>query len=494
MNFLERTRSRFSSSRQAVDPHLWNLPSSYGSAKANRPTPIPDPALLRNAFIPTANSALEVVYPDISHAAVHLGLLECFYNLKHSAIELGVQSQKPPDYSEKPGQASSKQPVQSDKWDTLLQLAVTRFETWWDHLDQVFSHATTYAHHGGQKAVVQLGKDYIPPLDVLFVWYAFMLELHAYRNACEDRGMPQLQHLCFPWPAIRDSINWESAEFELSSAAKKLFLTLSRQSPDILQYLSEPPAYTESIRPTLNTDLHGLVKKQEKFMGVAHELLWIRSPALRGSLERSLTAYYKCQSEGSLHEDTSSGPFGVELIWRTDRLFPAPYWSFSQSMTLDSAPVIDQLKSSTPEIDVATTADLLPTAEDNLETTALELCYCWTCERIRDEVSEYSRSKPQHSEADFALVATLTSEQLHSIEDDIGFYRQVEDARQAGRPLPTRSETVAEKAMRKREEKKKSEAGVLPGLGEYIEVSKDGKRRIKRAKQSRLTYGMGMAV
>lgn len=487
-----------SSIQPGVDPHQWRLPSSYSVSKSSsRQTRIPDPKIFRNAFVPSdvtlAPTEASLIYPDISHLAVHLALLESFQRLRLTASGLEVDVQALPAYEkvDKPSMAHGPRRLpESERWDLLIRLAIARFTAWWMSIDQVFHHATAYTHYAGDKSVVQLTKDYLPPLDVLLVWYAFMLDEEHYATACHNREMPKLVQLCFPWPAIRDNIDMDTMIFKLPRAAENLFATLSGQSADIFAYLEQPPAYLEVSMLPLQVNLFSKVKKQEQFLDEAHDLSWIRSPALKGSLERSSIDYLEYQI-GRTPEQTGDRtlPFGIDLLLRTHKLYPVRYKLFCRGP--GAGP-------STVDSKIPLTTQITVSSEDEPQTYPASECCCWTCERIKDDLPAFAYDTDAHASSsaapayDASLLAPLSPGQLRSIQDDVGFYHAVEEARRLGLPLPTRPPTNTEKEAEKVEAKKKAEAGVLPGLNEYIIVLPDGRRKIKRVKAARITHGLSM--
>ncbi|RMZ89272.1 hypothetical protein DV736_g3495, partial [Chaetothyriales sp. CBS 134916] len=518
-NLLNRVWAKVEGLHEDVSPHHWRLPSSYSaSSKGGRTTVIPHPSVFRNALISNPGSPGGAapdgrpVYPDISHAAVHLALLECFRNLRHSAAELGIKLHSPPapsyDFNEKKPQRTPtfEREAESEQWNLLIHLAITRFQTWWTHLDQVFNHAAAYTHHGGNRAVVQLNKDYLPPLDVLLVWYAFMLEPEEYQRACIECEMPHLTKLCFPWPAIRDLIDFDTMTLTITRPAESLFKNLTEQSADILQYIQAPPAYTEPSMLSPTIDFFTLVKKQDPFLDLSHKLLWIRSPALVGSLERSFEAYFDAQSTNNLFFMSPNAiVFGIDLIWRTHRLYPAQYSDFREAIS-DTAPP-DQL--SRPVL------DLPQSSQPNKRSPSLPppqpsgtTCLCWTCERLRDDLPTFSLSPKEEPLANPAAAAgpppspppwstssyttpstsqpwdprqlsSLSSEQLHYIKDDLGFHHAVEAARRQGLTLPTRPPTAKEKEAERREKQRRESAGrgspLFPDV--YVDMGSSSKWR-----------------
>ncbi|RMZ83669.1 hypothetical protein DV738_g1018, partial [Chaetothyriales sp. CBS 135597] len=389
-------------SQDELNPHHWRLPSSYtASSKGDRRTVIPDPSIFRNALISNPGSPSGAgpdgrpIYPDISHAAVHLALLECFRNLRHRATELGIKSRGPElpryDFNEKRPHPTStmEEEAESEQWTMLIRLAITRFQTWWTHLDRVFKHAAAYSHHGGHLGVVQLSKDYMPPLDVLLVWYAFMLEPEEYQRACIECQMPRLAELCFPWPVVRDLIDFDTMTLTITRPAEKLFKNLTQQSADILEYVQAPPAYAEPSELSSTIDLFALVKKQDSFLDLAHNLLWIRSPSLVSSLKRSCDAYLAAQSTNDLFFMSPRAiPFGIDLMWRTHRLYPAQYSDFRNAISSDTLPP-SQFLGTGPGLEKSTQGEKAPPSVP-APRPAWTTCLCWTCERIRQDLPTFA--------------------------------------------------------------------------------------------------------
>lgn len=483
-----------------VEPHDWRLPAAsvYSPSRpGGRQTLIPHPQLLANAFIPgeprPGDLTTALAYPDTSHVAVHLALLECFRHLRLGAVGLDVEVDHPPEYEEKPSAESAAAKTRLDdedqRWDLLLRLAADRFAAWWSNIDSVLNHASVYTHHAGDRVAVQLAKDYIPPLDVILVWYAFMLNGDAYAAMCREREAqsPRITKLCFPWPAIRDSIDVDTMRFKLSSPAQILFSTLSGQSADIFEYLEGPPAFADPDALPAGIDLFAEVKKQEGFIDEAHSLLWIRAPSLRGSLTRAIEDYFDFQLSGTATSNIEVDlPFGINLVWRTHLLFPRQYGWFLQ-----------EIGSGEDEKGATRGSGGFDTEYGEVVSRG---CYCWVCERVRDDVPDFvhppasdspaltpssssssltpSSPPPDHQ----TQLSSLKSDQIRQIVDDLGFYSAVEQARREGKPLPTRPPTDAEKEAEKASRDRQADLGFRPGLDEFFEILPDGRRKIRRRK------------
>jgi len=492
MSIFGRVRGRLSGVQADQDPHSWHFPNKYSiSSSTSRATVIPNPVDLRNAFVPDATThaphKTALIYPDSSHAAVHLCLLECFRNLRTKAIKLDIQSYKPPAYAQdaSPDESFAEESLpESLHWDLLVQLAVTRFTTWWKNLPQVFDHAIAYGQRGGAiRDEIQLPVNYLPPLDVLLVWYSLILDEQEYSRVSHQACDTRLSMLCFPWPAIRDAIDRDTMTFELPRPAEILFSTISEQAPDILTYLDAPPAYAESNESPFAIDLVLQVHQQEAFIDASHQALWIRSPTLTGSLQRAALDYVGALTSGRLGSLTQDEiPFGIHLIWRTHRLFPAQYLNHCSNAGFDTADSASDLK----VIHSSETAQ--SSSSFRSDSSGCQICICWICESIRDNKPEWKYDSVTRS-YDTEILAQTSPEQLLQIKDDVGFYRAAESNRRQGLPLPTRPLTSKEKNAEKLEARKQKELGQLPGLNEYIEVLPNGKKKYRISRAVRASYG-----
>ncbi|KAJ3496464.1 hypothetical protein NLG97_g2637 [Lecanicillium saksenae] len=410
-----------------VDPHQWNCewsPKDAQRPSSNAVVTIPRPAI----FLVGAQAHPSMRYTSVSHCAAHLVLVECFQNLLRSARQLSISANCPPDYDRNPAHTHRKSlDVDADESfasDLLLRLAISRFHCWWLNISRVLTHSKAYStqndHHLG---LIQLSKDYLPPLDVLLVWYAFMLDNDAYMAACASRHdvSHSLDMLAYPLMAILEAVDLDKMTFQLPQSAAILFHTLSGQSADILTYLKTPPAYTETNPGLLKCSLLSVTKMQKSFFQNSSYLLWIRSPALFGTLLRASEAYLNT-GDGAA-EPSSPAHFGLVLVARTDRLYPRAYNRFRRDSP--AAAQIGASKAMLSQVD--------------------DVCLCWICERIRNKLPSYTHALRSSSEleSDNGL-SILRPADICRIQEDVGYYSAVEKARKNGLPLPIRDPTTEE--------------------------------------------------
>ncbi|KIW67520.1 hypothetical protein PV04_06764 [Phialophora macrospora] len=516
---FRRRDNRRSASASDFDPHLWDLipfsPTWTASASSKHPkTVIPEPSTFRNLMTPSLENAEQGSlrgYPNPGHLAANLALIECFLKFKDAVTtSRKLDILDAPTYSnsqaaEKSGTAPEVAQA-TQRWNTVIGLAISRFQVWFENIESLLRHAAAYhrygpnsnAHHAAMTA------NYLPPLDVLMVWYAYMNHPCSYR-ADNLAHAPKLLEIPMPWEAILAVIDVDTCTYKPPPAAEKLFTTTTTQSPDIFVYLTNPPPYS-NLDPLMvfSIDLTSAVRDLfdgANFMQQMHALLWLRSPSLEGTLARALARYAVLPEATGLRASTWSARVktdpALELVWRTHMLYPAAFAAYSNVVFGSDALVLTEGEESDqkqPDVNSGSLEklDLILTESD--DSGGEDLCYCWACERIRDDVPDYvylpssgsgnassdlgipspSRNPvfPRES-ADVNSLLCLTRDQISEIKADIAFHRHVEEFRQnnpPGTPLPTRPLTARAIAILKQEHESKERAGRYYGAGYTVEV------------------------
>lgn len=534
MSFFQRLEKR----RSVVEgePHAWDLstPQQYDKRLSNSskfpPTLIPHPDVFRDAIVPSIKPeyGTNTAYPNPGHLAVHLSLLECFLRLKQSVLashELNVLDL--PSYSPASASASGSAPAppppsDSRRWDVVVRLAVARFQVWYENIESTLRHASAYHRFGpgSNAAHAAITPNYLPPLDVLLVWYAYMQQPGAYRRDNLVHSSPKLLEIPMPWEAILAVIDLDTLVFKIPVAAEKLFMTTTSQSPDILTYLAHPPPYSDlnpeqAFSIDLAAAVHDLVD-DASFTEIMHHHLWLRSPSLEGTLLRGIAQYnalaQATQRRASLWLHRVQDDILLQLVWRTHMLYPMAYLDYSSvifegdgllnSTSLLTQGVFADFKS--PQaLERSSTADLV-SAGDGEGVDMNDTCHCWTCERIRDEDPNYeqspsgmtaelspsildsidspsrtlfrSRTIPQPAAPLSAItypLSSLSKEQLTAIKADVIFYRHVESCRRSsppGAPLPSRAATHRDSERLRTGKDTKNRTGTYHGLSYVVHV------------------------
>ena len=485
MPLRDRFRS-FNALANPHNPHEWKLPHRFPTATDIDSQPqIPDITIFRDL------SSEKSSQQAISEIAVHLCLLECFHKFKQDVIHseaLGVAFQglvnteeeqviggnekdeeKQGDFDQK---GHKSRDYEQGKWNLVVRIAVARFEAWWQKIEGILFHAAAYASCPQNGRHVSFTKDYLPPLDVLMVWYSYILDTPK----PDIDGDQHSKHkpfttLVLPWRAIYRTIDRETFAYNLSKPAQNIFRTQLSQSPDLLTYIATPPPYPDPSNGRPRTDLISAVHVQERLIETSHRLLWIRSPSLSGSLNRSLQRYRRSLPHllQTQPPDLSNLPYDLALAWSTHRLNPPSYRQQLADL---------QSKDTFYELDAAFNASLQPAIQSPSQSAAHEShdrpqpCLCWTCESLKTLTDTPSPPFP-----------SLTKTQRRALQSDLGFYIAAESARRAGRRLPAHHK--AEKRKKKEDDKWVEDFG-LRFYEEVIPAKYDRDGRLVRKEERKV--------
>lgn len=516
-----------------LDPHDWDLSSKehvkkFGFSSKYPTTLIPDPAIFSDAIVPAlkAEHGIQTKYPNPGHLAAHLGLIECFRKFQKNVFS--SEQLEILDLPSYPGTAGDETTTAGDtaatlsnsrRWDTLIRLAVARFLIWFENIESVLTHAAAYHRFGPDSNALHaaITADYLPPLDVMLVWYSYMQMPGAYRRDNLAHSSPKLLEIPLPWEAVLAVMDLETFTYNLPSAAEKLFTTTTSQSADIFVYLTQPPPYTKlhpekAFSVDLESVVHDLVDGNS-FAESMSSLLFLRSPSLEGTMLRALAKYgalvQATDKKASLWLERIRDEPALELVWRTHMLYPMAYIEFSANTFGSDVLLKYDNNSLAYEIDIknSSTVEQSTADSDTSSISAAEACYCWLCERIRDEDPNYiastsksvrtmtptngSLSQPASPTArGFSHFRSrsmssnmppgpqgpcshLAKEQIASIKADVAFYRYIEEYRQANpgsTVLPARPATSRDLEKVKREQDAKNRVGTYYGTGYTVEV------------------------
>ncbi|KAI9764598.1 MAG: hypothetical protein M1840_008327 [Geoglossum simile] len=178
--------------------------------------------------------------PTPAQCAVHLELLECFHALQDkvkSDEQIGRWLGFPSD-SDPKGQRDQVETEQRNemKWQAFLELAVQRFGTWWQ-IDSILipdnrrsNREVTIPREDGERLVVSvdvqiqaMAADKLPPLDILMVWHAYMLNPRDFWQDCSHFGKEALWKTALPWNHIHSAIHNQTWTYTAVPAARSNF-------------------------------------------------------------------------------------------------------------------------------------------------------------------------------------------------------------------------------------------------------------------------------
>lgn len=135
--------------------------------------------------------------------------------------------------------------IREKRWTVFVTKAAHRFEKWWDSWYASYPIATTDYDSSGRRQAPRMFPDqgegfenqlpdYLPPLDVLMVWHAYMLNPRAYLEDCMRWSKHRIWRTSFPWNLIHDSTDKETFIFHPSEEAIETFERATRLPWNIL--------------------------------------------------------------------------------------------------------------------------------------------------------------------------------------------------------------------------------------------------------------------
>ncbi|KAE8167921.1 hypothetical protein BDV40DRAFT_284416 [Aspergillus tamarii] len=174
--------------------------------------------------------------PSVAQAAVYLLLMDTIWTWKHN-ITTGEPANKLLSLPTVDGLTS-----QCDDEKRSLQLlagvmeaAAPRFYAWWVTVnDRLIKEIP-------KTGFLELPADFLPPLDVMIIWHAYMLQPGLYADDCSRLHVPDMRRILFPWQALYNAIDVMTLEYRIPSAAEDFFELVTGQSVDLVEELTTKP-------------------------------------------------------------------------------------------------------------------------------------------------------------------------------------------------------------------------------------------------------------
>lgn len=176
------------------------------------------------------------------------------------------------------------------------------------------------------------------------------------------------------------------------------------------------------FRPTIVGKLVDNVERQRVFVDKMNEHLWIRSPALQGTMQRAVERYENYLELFKLYPGKMLVPtLDIDLVWHTSQLSPAAY---KASMEVRSGRFInhdDKIGKSKLAVGNDETQTLYRT-RFGLD---YSVCLCWECQTITSAVEDSNQDGYLVESRGDSFAEDLTRQVMADIE----YYRAVESAR-----------------------------------------------------------------
>lgn len=312
--------------------------------------------------------------PGVSSCAAHLELLEVFYVLRQrilasTAIDeaMGIA----PIRVTKTGTLGDTKVLKDetlwdrrqDKWTKFVEFAAVRFLAWRETLKE--SAAFMSAEDD-----TLFDLDFLPPLDVVMVWHSFMLNPLLLFKHC--KGEP-IMRVGMPWELVHDAIDNNTWDLKQGDDGARHFKSSTGLSADLFDQFSTwlsqsnaagglavqaldtfkldkqdapgaPPTtslhlplmgssvavrYSDlfrSVNRSLAIELRDAVIRQASFVDKMNAHLWIRSPAVEGTIRRGINRYSKFLQLLKLYPKQTIVPtLDIDLVWHTHQCLPGQY-------------------------------------------------------------------------------------------------------------------------------------------------------------------------
>ncbi|KAI0903973.1 hypothetical protein F4823DRAFT_242703 [Ustulina deusta] len=303
------------------------------------------------------------------------------------------------------------------------------------------------------------------------VWHALLLNSKWFRSF-EQRELKYLSTVPFPWKQIHATIDSENRNwpFELSENDQAWFQDKTGLHRDLLGFLVEENkslvvsdclsnhgtsrdgeedcglsladipevsseqnvldllerGFLDSCRVAVSKDdtiekLVDAVKRQSVFVDKMDRQLWIRSPAVGGTLSRAIIRYERFLKLFKLYPGTMLVPtLDIDLVWHTHQCSPAQYELVTAEIAGRFIDHNDKLGAATldPAFESSKALYRIRFADE------YRICVCWDCEALRSTIA----TEDNNIQEDIASAA-------RDAHLRVAYYRAVEMARQRGEKL-----------------------------------------------------------
>ena len=419
---------------------------------------IPSPDMFDFLPAPDDKSAGSFRLPHRSECAAHLELLEALFALRQRVLRSealdSVMGTEPVRVAKtgyngdtktfKDGWLGTRRQV---KWPIFVEFAVVRFLAWC----KPFSQA--------QAAKMRIS---LPPVDVIMVWHALMLNPRLFMEKFQDTP---LHAASMPWQHIHEVIDSRVWTLEPSEGEATAFERATGLRSDLLGELSRWPtgpgdepkqsrlgAFTleekdgesSSGREAVDSRvarryaacfdgrldrpfavaLRDAVIRQTSFVDKMHGLLWIRSPSLAGTLRRGIARYGNFLGLVKQYPGTMIVPtLDIDLAWHTHQCQGLQYATAMREHVGRFVNHDDTIAKDKLGDGFAKSSNYYRIQYGD----EYKVCGCWDCETLLDAVEGMAGAAPE--DVNMAEIA-------RSAEKRLRYYRAVEMARVGEKPLP----------------------------------------------------------
>ncbi|KAK9595731.1 hypothetical protein V6Z92_002226 [Aspergillus fumigatus] len=263
-----------------------------------QPSTIPPLDLSHNAGPPASTTVTR------DQCVAHLKFIAALADLRDSVAGndglFGLHDPPPTEFPDHINEVRAR--MREKRWAVYTARAVDRYTKWWvkcvpndrprarltDLMDESYDHITQDIR------LISWSKDSLPPLDVLMVWHAHMLNPRAFLEDCIRSGKMCCWASGFPWETINDCIDNRTLEYDAGDRARVHFNRMTRFAwenlDDPLNKLIECPACenTVSVPWTQGRISLPLQTAFDKFNGYADKNFHVKCPKCGSTVDHEL--------------------------------------------------------------------------------------------------------------------------------------------------------------------------------------------------------------
>lgn len=211
------------------------------------------------------------------------------------------------------------------------------------------------------------------------------------------------------------SLTAKTAVVNLVAEVDKIRDELENTDQCLLQHFIDAP--TDPV-----TKLKDAILRQVSFVNKMWDRMWIRSPALDGTLQRAGDRYSKFLKLFKLYPTKMFVPtLDIDLVWHTHQCSPLRYCMITQEVAGKFVNHDDSIVQS--ELDTALT-DTRAMYRMRFGQEYL-VCGCWDCETLQSAVEGLGKD-------------VVWEDVAAKVSDDVAYYRAVEVARRKKGRIPIR--------------------------------------------------------
>ncbi|OAQ68725.1 hypothetical protein VFPPC_04926 [Pochonia chlamydosporia 170] len=447
------------------------------AAKPEDEVQIPSPAIFDFAQNLTDEPVNPRRLPVAAACATHLELLEVFYVIRQKILmskEIDASFVIQPNRTEKTGYNGDHKTLRDDtlwtrrqvKWPKYLEFAAVRFLHWLRILEENKDYMTVVVN--GLRML-----QYLPPLDILMIWHSFMLNPRLYMDHCQNHILYQIR---MPWKLVHQAIDNRNWTLTIDKHASNAYERLTNMPANLFEQFETwhsqiIPANEDAIRTLSKFHLEGenqstidarlnaaifskssstrldgkyfnlfnttdtklavqlrdAVIRQAEFVDKMSARMWIRSPALEGTLRRGIQRYLNFLTLLKLYPKGTIVPtLDIDLVWHTHQCTGGAYAKGMKAITgrfvnHDDTIVKEKLDDG---FDKSRGLYKIHFAQE------YRTCGCWDCEALVSELEGVQDREA--SDVDMGAIAARVMEEVR-------FHRAYEVAIRLKKPLPIRS-------------------------------------------------------